>query len=102
VTLTFFDILAIVLQGNTLALFLFILCLDYVLRTSVNIQKQLASSVLFWSPKHGRRSVDRPLRVYTDQLVNDTGLRRAWESKDCFKFSLYQRIITVFLSYAVV
>ena len=32
----FFDILAGVLQGNTLAPFLFAICLDYVLRISVN------------------------------------------------------------------
>lgn len=38
-------------------------------------KSELASSVLFWCPKHGRRSVGRPLRVYTDQLVDDTGLR---------------------------
>ena len=38
-------------------------------------KKELSSSVLFWSPKHGRRSVGRPLRTYTDQLVDDTGLR---------------------------
>ena len=32
----FFDILAGVLQGDTLAPFLFVVCLDYVLRTSVD------------------------------------------------------------------
>ena len=32
----YFDIVAGVLQGNTLAPYLFIICLDYVLRTSVN------------------------------------------------------------------
>ena len=32
----FFDILAGVLQGNTLAPFLFAICLDYVLRISVD------------------------------------------------------------------
>ena len=32
----FFDILAGVLQGDTLAPFLFVICLDYVLRSSVD------------------------------------------------------------------
>jgi exonuclease III len=37
----FFDIIAGVLQGDTLAPFLFIVCLDYVLRTSVDKAKHL-------------------------------------------------------------
>ncbi len=32
----YFDIVAGVLQGNTLAPYLFIICLDYVLRTSID------------------------------------------------------------------
>ena len=32
----YFDIVAGVLQGHTLALYLFIICLDYVLRTSID------------------------------------------------------------------
>ena len=32
----YFDIVAVVLQGNTLAPYLFIICLDYVLRTSID------------------------------------------------------------------
>ena len=32
----YFDIVAGVLQGDTLAPYLFIICLDYVLRTSIN------------------------------------------------------------------
>ena len=32
----YFDIVAGVLQGDTLASYLFIICLDYVLRTSIN------------------------------------------------------------------
>ena len=35
----YFDIVAGVLQGDTLAPYLFIICLDYVLRTSINIMK---------------------------------------------------------------
>ena len=36
----FFDIVAGVLQGNTLAPYLFITCLDYVLRTSIDKIKE--------------------------------------------------------------
>ena len=34
-----FDIVAGVLQGDTLARYLFIICLDYVLRTSIELMK---------------------------------------------------------------
>ena len=36
VLFTGFDIVEVVLQGNTLAPYLFIICLDYVLRTSID------------------------------------------------------------------
>ena len=36
----YFDILADVLQRHTLAAYLFIICIDYVLRTSIGIMKQ--------------------------------------------------------------
>ena len=35
----YFDIIAGVLQGETLAPYIFIICLDYVLRTSIDIMK---------------------------------------------------------------
>ena len=35
----YFDIVAGELQGDTLALYLFIICLDYVLRTSIDKMK---------------------------------------------------------------
>ena len=35
----YFDIVAGVLQGDTLAPYLFIICLDYVLRTSIDLMK---------------------------------------------------------------
>ena len=35
----YFDMVAGVLQGDTLAPYLFIICLDYVLRTSIDIMK---------------------------------------------------------------
>ena len=36
----YFDILAGVLQGDTLAPYLFIICLDYMLRTSIDLMKE--------------------------------------------------------------
>ena len=36
----YFDIVASVLQADTLALYMFIICLDYVLRTSTDISRQ--------------------------------------------------------------
>ena len=36
----FFDIVAGVLQGNTLAPYLFIICLDYVLRKSIDLMEE--------------------------------------------------------------
>ena len=40
----YFDIVAGVLQGDTLAPYLFIICLDYVLRTSIDKIKENASN----------------------------------------------------------
>ena len=36
----YFDIVAGVLQGDTLAPYLIIICLDYVLRTSIDLMKE--------------------------------------------------------------
>ena len=36
----FFDIVTGVLQGNTLVLYLFIFCQDYILRTSIDLIKE--------------------------------------------------------------
>ena len=36
----YFDIVAGVLKGETLALYLFIICQDYVLRTSIDLMKE--------------------------------------------------------------
>ena len=48
----FFEILAGVLQGDTLAPFLFVICLDYVLRNSID---QFSEYGLTLSPKRSRR-----------------------------------------------
>ena len=50
----YFDIVAGVLQGDTLAPYLFIICLDYVLRTSIDkIRKRL------WADKEKKQKVSR-------------------------------------------
>ena len=36
----YFDLVAGVLQGDTLAPYLFVICLDYVLRTSIDLMKE--------------------------------------------------------------
>ena len=56
----YFDIVAGVLQGGALALYLFIICLDYVLRTSIDKIKENG----FELPK--KRSRRYPVKTITD------------------------------------
>ena len=56
----FFDILAGVLQGDTLAPFLSVICLDYVLRTSVDKFSEYGFTL---EPKKSRRY---PAKIITD------------------------------------
>ena len=57
----YFDIAAGVLQGDTLAPYLFIICLDYVLRTSIELTK--------------KRSRRYPARTITDaDYANDIAI----------------------------
>ena len=58
----YFDIVAGVIQGDTLAPYLFIICLDYVLRTSID---KTASS---WQKKRSRR---HPAKTITDANYAD-------------------------------
>ena len=44
----YFDIVARVLQGDMLAPYLFIICLDYILRTSIN---NIRETALSWQRK---------------------------------------------------
>ena len=74
----YFDIVAGVLQGDTLAPYLFIICLDYVLRTSIDkicwrSKDELISDVLQWTPTYGYAKAGRPARTYIQQLCEDTG-----------------------------
>ena len=56
----YFDIAAGVLQGDTLALYLFIICLDYVLRTSID---KIRENGFELTKKRGRRY---PAKTITD------------------------------------
>ena len=60
----YFDIRAGVLQGHTLAPYLFIICQDYVLRTSSNLMKENG----FKLAKERRRY---PTQTITDADYND-------------------------------
>ena len=54
------------MQGDTLAPFLFIICLDYALRTSVDIVKDLGFT---WKPRQCRRSPAETDVDYADDLA---------------------------------
>ena len=56
----FFDIVASVLQRDTLALYLFIICLDYVLRASIDIMKD-----------NGFMQAKERSRRYPAQIITD-------------------------------
>ena len=56
----YFDIVAGVLQGDTLAPYLFIICLDYVLRTSIDKMKENSVEL---TKKRSRRY---PAKTITD------------------------------------
>ena len=54
----YFDIVAGVLQGDTLAPYLFIICLDYVPRTSIDKMK-----VSSWQRKEAEDTLHKQLRT---------------------------------------
>ena len=57
----YFDIVVGVLQGNTLAPYLFIICLDYVFRTSIDKMKE-----------NGFKLTKERSRRYPAQTITDT------------------------------
>ena len=61
----YFDIVAEVLQGDSLAPYLFIICLDYVLRTSIDKIKENGFEL---TKKRGRRC---PAKTITDADYTD-------------------------------
>ena len=56
----YFDIVTGVLQGDTLAPYLFIICLDYVLRTSIDLMKE-----------NGFKLAEERSRRYPAQTITD-------------------------------
>ena len=61
----YFDIVAVVLQGDTLAPYLFIICLDYVLRTSID---KIRENSFELTKKRSRRY---PAKTITDANCTD-------------------------------
>ena len=62
----YFDIVAGVLQGDTLAPYLFIIFLDYVLRTSIDLMKEMVSS---WQRKEAEGTPHKLLRTQTTPMT---------------------------------
>ena len=58
----YFDIVAGVLRGDTLASYLFIICLDYVLRMSIDIMKDNGFKLA------KKRSIKYPAQTIMDRL----------------------------------
>ena len=59
----YFDIVAGVLQGDTLATYVFIICRDYVLRTSIDLMKEKGFTL---AKKKKKRSRRYPAQTLTD------------------------------------
>ena len=62
----YFDVVAGVLQGDTLAPNLFIICLDYMLRTSIDKMKDNVSS---WQRKEVEDTLHEQLRMWTTPMT---------------------------------
>ena len=62
----YFDIVAGVLQGDTLAPYLFIICLDYVLRTSIEKSERMASN---WRRKEAEGTPQQQLLTPTRPMT---------------------------------
>ena len=62
----YFDIVAGVLQGDTLALYLFIICLDYVLRTSIDKIREKGFEL---TKKRSRRYSEKQLPTPTTPMT---------------------------------
>ena len=62
----YFDIVAGVLQGDTLAPYLFIICLDYVLRTSID---EIRENGFELTKKRGRRYPAKKLTTPTTPMT---------------------------------
>ena len=65
----FFEIVAGVLQGDTLAPYLFIICLDYILRTSLDLMKENSFTLI-------KQGADRryPIEIIMDADYTDIAI----------------------------
>ena len=75
-----FDIVSGVLQGDTLAPYLFIICLDYVPRTSIDLMKE-----------NGFKLAKERSRIYSSQtitLFTNPYARAGYDTRSIFKRSL--------------
>ena len=66
----YFDIVARVLKGDSIAPYLFIICLDYVLRTSIDKIRENASS---WQRKKAEGTLQKQLPTPTTPMTS-----RSW------------------------
>ena len=62
----YFDIVASVLQEDTLAPYLFIICLDYVLRTSIDKMKEIDFNL---TKERNRRYAHIQLQTWTTPMT---------------------------------
>ena len=62
----YFDIVAVVLPGYTLAPYIFIICLDYVLRTSIDKIKENGSN---WQRKEAEGTPQKQLPTPTTPMT---------------------------------
>ena len=62
----YFDIVAGVLQGDTLAPYLFIICLDYVLRTSID---KIRENGLSWLREEAKGTPQKQSRTPTTLMT---------------------------------
>ena len=61
------DFVSGVLQGNTLALYLFTICIDYVLRTSICLIDKI--TVLSWQRKEAEYTPHKLSRTRTTPII---------------------------------
>ena len=74
----YFDIVIGVLQGETLVPYLFIICLDYMLRTSLDLMKE-----------NGFKLEKERSRKYATQIITD---KDCWWHSASIKYSCLNRI----------
>ena len=72
-----FDIVAGVLHGDTLAQYLFIICLDYVLRTSIDLMKENGFKLT--------KERNRGYAVQTMTIFTNSSARAGYDTRSIFK-----------------